>query len=216
MYLRIICIIFAAIVVSAFFIKSVAADSAKNNGIFGSREKKSSNLSAFKKWNDVVVRYKGELEAISRKCTKSTPIACNYQRLSEFAKNLSGKPIEEKLRLTNTLINNAKYITDRANWGVKDKWNSPGEFMARFGDCEDHAIAKYVTLILAGVSEDRMRIVAVNDLNLKVGHAILVVFDQKRSFVLDNQISSVVEAKRIKHYAPIYSINSKFWWRHLN
>ncbi|MBM3582838.1 MAG: hypothetical protein FJX37_12840 [Alphaproteobacteria bacterium] len=84
-----------------------------------------------------------------------------------------------------------------------------------FGDCEDYAIAKYVALKMLGFSMDETRVVAVKDLNLKVGHAILVVFVDGKAWVLDNQIPQGIEAAKIRHYDPVFSINEKYWWRHM-
>ena len=56
--------------------------------------------------------------------------------------------------------------------------------------------------------------VAVKDMNLKVGHAILAVFVDGKVYILDNQIKIVVEAKKIRHYRPVFSINETNWWRH--
>jgi hypothetical protein len=65
-----------------------------------------------------------------------------------------------------------------------------------------------------------LKVVAVKGLNLKVGHAVMVVFwkdpksGKKRTLLLDNQIKKVVDARKVRHYKPVFSINSKFWWRH--
>ncbi len=62
--------------------------------------------------------------------------------------------------------------------------------------------------------------VAVKDLNLKVGHAVLIVklkdpkTKKRKTYLLDNQIKKVVEAKTVRHYEPVFSINKNFWWRH--
>jgi predicted transglutaminase-like cysteine proteinase len=59
-----------------------------------------------------------------------------------------------------------------------------------------------------------MKIVVLQDINLGVAHAILVVKYEGRNLVLDNQIGQVVDATRIRHYRPIYSVNEMGWWRH--
>jgi predicted transglutaminase-like cysteine proteinase len=59
-----------------------------------------------------------------------------------------------------------------------------------------------------------MRIVVVDDLNLRIPHAILVVYLGERAYILDNQISRVVPAEVVNHYKPIYSINEQAWWLH--
>jgi predicted transglutaminase-like cysteine proteinase len=117
-------------------------------------------------------------------------------------------------------MNKAKYVSDKSNWGRNDYWATPAEFMKTFGDCEDYAIIKYLSLRRLGFKENELHVVAVKDLNLKEGHAVLIVFwkDQKsgkkRSLLLDNQIKKVVDARKVRHYKPVFSINKKNWWRH--
>ena len=111
-------------------------------------------------------------------------------------------------------MNTRRYITDPRNWGVPDYWATPGEFMSKFGDCEDYAIAKFLSLKRLGWTDDELRIAAVKDLNLKVGHAVLIVYHAGKTWVLDNQIRRVVETNSVRHYQPVYSINETAWWRH--
>ena len=65
-----------------------------------------------------------------------------------------------------------------------------------------------------GMSNENMRIVVVQDLNLRLGHAVLVVYLNNKAYVLDNQVDRVVSAERVRHYRPIYSINENAWWLH--
>lgn len=183
---------------------------------FGTRELRSSNMAPFKHWNGAMEKYSREsAEKLDGSCEEKRLNACNYFKLLQFLNGLKGKDKLSQIKAVNTLLNKAKYITDQDNWGQKDYWASPGEFMARFGDCEDYAIAKFVALGLLGFRDAEMRVVAVKDLNLKVGHAILVVFVDGKAWVLDNQIQQVVEAGQIRHYQPVFSINKNFWWRHV-
>ena len=116
------------------------------------------------------------------------------------------------MRKVNSYLNQAHYILDIVNWGVEDYWASPYQFARKDGDCEDYAIAKFMSLRLLGFSNDQMRIVVLRDLNLKVAHAILVVDLNGTKYVLDNQIHDVVPASIIHHYQPIYSVNETHWW----
>jgi hypothetical protein len=34
---------------------------------------------------------------------------------------------------------------------------------------------------------------------------------KKRTLLLDNQIKKVVDARRVRHYKPVFSINGKYW-----
>ena len=119
-----------------------------------------------------------------------------------------------QLKEINKFMNTHRYIVDPVNWGVLDYWASPGEFFQRQGDCEDYAIAKYLSLQRLELAADDMRIVILNDLNLRVAHAILAVYLDGKVWVLDNQLSIMIEARRIRHYQPIYSLNDTGWWKH--
>ena len=92
----------------------------------------------------------------------------------------------------------------------------PGEFFQKQGDCEDYAIVKYMTLRALGLEPARMRIVVLWDMNLKLGHAGLVVYAGRRILLLDNQINKVVDANRIRHYRINYSLNENNWWLHIS
>ncbi len=183
---------------------------------FGTRELRATNLEAFKQWNGALARFtKESAEKLDGSCEEKRFNACNYLKLRLFLDTLRDKDRMAQIVAVNNLINKAKYVSDDNNWNQKDYWNSPGEFMSRFGDCEDFAIAKFVALDMLGFSQESKRIVAVKDLNLKAGHAVLVVFVDGKAWVLDNQIPQVIEATKIRHYDPVFSINQKYWWRHM-
>lgn len=190
---------------------------------FNTVEVKSSNLKPFKKWRSAIGRYFKEAKTGKSKklrCDSKRLNICDYGDWAKFIASLKDKGRFAQLKAVNARMNQAKYVADKTNWGTKDYWATPGEFMSRFGDCEDYAIVKYLSLRLLGFKEHELRVVAVKDLNLKVGHAVLMVIlrdskKRKRFFVLDNQIKQVVEAYKIRHYQPVFSINRRNWWRHL-
>jgi len=59
-----------------------------------------------------------------------------------------------------------------------------------------------------------LRILVLQDLNLRLAHAVLIVYHKGRALLLDNQIKHVVDTRKVHHYKPIYSINEQFWWLH--
>ena len=120
----------------------------------------------------------------------------------------------DQMMLINNYLNKAKYILDLINYRVEDYWATPLQFFSKDGDCEDYAIAKFMSLRSLGVANEDMRIVVLKDLNLRLAHAILVVYVDGEALVLDNQINQVVRAQDIRHYQPIYSINETTWWLH--
>lgn len=182
---------------------------------FDTSEEMSTQMDPFKKWNEAVARYsKEEAMAKAGKCDAPEMNKCNFEKWMAFLDGLKGKDEVTQIREINDYMNRAPYVTDPVNWGEKDFWATPGEFMAKFGDCEDYAIAKFMSLKHLGYSDDVLRVVAVKDLNLKIGHAVLVVFFKGKPYVLDNQIKQVVPTEKIKHYLPVFSINTKAWWKH--
>lgn len=182
---------------------------------FNSKETESTNLKPFKKWNDALYRFSKEKAAQAKGGCKSTKLTkCHYNNWMTYIGKQKGKDKLTLIKEINARMNKAKYISDSNNWGQKDFWATPSEFMAKFGDCEDYAIIKYISLRMLGFKENEIRVVAVKDLNLKVGHAILVAFVDGKTYVLDNQIKQVVEASTVRHYQPVFSIGTKTWWRH--
>lgn len=199
---------------------ALGATKAKRS-FFSSVEVRSKNLKPFKKWRAALARYSKELRARKKaKCHSKRLNICNYGDWGKFLKSLKGRDKFTQMRAVNARMNKAKYVTDKTNWGRKDYWATPGEFMNRFGDCEDFAIVKYLSLRLLGFKERELRVVAVKDLNLKVGHAVLIVklrnpkTKENVDYLLDNQIARVVKARTVRHYEPVFSINKNFWWRH--
>lgn len=191
------------------------AQEAIKPSFFNTTEQMSTKLDPFKKWNEAVARFSKEYAAFKAgKCGAPKMNKCNFDKWMAFLDGLKGKDLVSQIREINDYMNRAPYITDPVNWGIKDFWATPGEFMAKFGDCEDYAISKYMSLRYLGYKEQDLRVVAVKDLNLKIGHAVLVVFYKGKPYVLDNQIKQVIPAGKVKHYLPVFSINAKAWWKH--
>tara|TARA_R110000737_G_C14529479_1_gene476920 strand:+ start:92 stop:778 length:687 start_codon:yes stop_codon:yes gene_type:complete len=182
--------------------------------IFNSSEAASPHVAMFPKWQGALGRYFNERQLTDGSCESSFFNRCHLREWSEFLDGLKGKPPREQVNAVNHFMNRVRYIIDPRNYGVPDYWATPKEFLSRNGDCEDYAIAKYLSLRALGFPPSQLRVVVLQDLNLKVAHAILVVYLNGRALVLDNQIRGVVSATTIHHYKAIYSINEQFWWLH--
>ena len=182
--------------------------------LFGKSEVRSTKLGKFKKWLGVMERYAEEKTKELAKCKLTVTNKCEIAKWRIFLKKIAKHPKDKQIELVNKYLNKWLYVLDPINYNKKDYWATPRQFMTRNGDCEDYAIAKYASLAHLGFSKNDMRIVVLQDLNLKVAHAVLVVYIDGKALVLDNQITKVVESKRIKHYKPIFSINEGAWWLH--
>lgn len=202
------------IVLAATLIESAPAAAKAYPEIFRSKEKQSTNLTPFPKWRGTIKRYFDESK-VAEDCKPGSRLnVCHLDRWDQFLKGLKGRDVLSQLRAVNSEMNRRRYIIDPINWGMKDYWASPLQFFRKQGDCEDYAITKYMSMRALGVPAEDMRIVVLMDNNLRLAHAVLVVYVEGRAYVLDNQIGSVVRAETIRHYQPIYSINETAWWLH--
>ena len=182
--------------------------------LFGTVEVRNDNLTPFPKWTGMLERLFAKQGTIDGSCTATTFNKCHQERWQALLDAERGKPLLEQLQAVNRFMNETRYIVDPINWGVRDYWATPRQFFSKNGDCEDYAIAKYVTMKQLGVPARDMRIVVLQDLNLSVAHAVLAVFVEGRVMIMDNQIKQVVNDRTIRHYRPIFSINEEAWWLH--
>lgn len=182
--------------------------------LFGARETRSENLRPFQKWLGALDRHFGERTALEGPCVPGGLERCVLQNWRGFLESLQRLDRRAQVEAINKFVNTHPYVTDLVNWGVDDYWETPREFLERNGDCEDYAIAKFLSLRFLGFDNDSLRIVVLKDLNLQIYHAVLAVYLDGDILALDNQIKAVVSTERIRHYRPIYSINERFWWLH--
>ncbi|MCE2510004.1 MAG: transglutaminase-like cysteine peptidase [Alphaproteobacteria bacterium] len=185
-------------------------------GLFGKVSQGSSNLSAFPKWTGTLARYFEGRDVAEGGCEESFFTRCHLKEWRRFLEGLRGKSRHTQLEEVNRYINHVSYLTDPINYGVPDYWAVPDEHLNRRGDCEDYAIAKFLSLRELGFSNADLRIVVLQDLNLRIPHAVLAVYLNDQAFVLDNQINVVVPASGVRHYQPVYSVNETHWWLYLN
>lgn len=128
----------------------------------------------------------------------------------------------EKLQRTNTFFNHRiRFDDDAAIWNEADYWATPLETLGRgAGDCEDFAIAKYMSLRLLGIPADKLRLIYVRaqiggaQSALSQAHMVVGFYPspQAEPLVLDNLIGEVRPAGRRSDLLPIFSFNSAGLW----
>lgn len=159
------------------------------------------------------------LSAIKK--NKDNPIFFEEKRFNsstlwkDLKQKTEGKTLLQKLNLVNRFWNRWPYRTDPEVYGKKDYWAAPYEFLAKSGDCEDYSIVKYYTLKELGVPVDDMRIAVVRETIRNIGHAILVVYEGDKIYILDNLSDAVRPAERVRNYVPQFSVNEKHRWVHV-
>lgn len=107
------------------------------------------------------------------------------------------------------------YRTDQQHWGKADYWATPVETLGTAaGDCEDYAIAKYVSLRAMGVPDSKLRIMYVRAMSVNEPHMVLLYLENENSIplVLDNLIKKVQPATRRPDLKPIYGFNAEGLW----
>jgi predicted transglutaminase-like cysteine proteinase len=183
-------------------------------GLFGYNAIEQPDTRTFAQWIQVLERHL-RIDIAEGDCHESVLNLCHMRDWLAFLEGLRGRPREEQLEAVNRYANQKNYVLDIDNYGVEDYWAVPREFLYNNGDCEDYAITKFFSLLWLGFDMDDLRIVVLQDTNLRVPHAVLAVAGQDDVRILDNQIQEVVSQRDIVHYAPVYAINEHHWWLYL-
>ncbi|TSE35297.1 Bacterial transglutaminase-like cysteine proteinase BTLCP [Tepidimonas fonticaldi] len=130
-----------------------------------------------------------------------------------------GQPVEQQLAAVNTFFNRRiLYELDPVVWNQNDYWATPLEFMGRAaGDCEDFAIAKYMTLLELGVPNERLRMIYVRARTAGAkteAHMVLGYYENPSDepLILDNLVTSIRPASRRPDLTPVFSFNSQGLW----
>lgn len=181
--------------------------------LFGYRDEVQADLREFPQWLRVLERHLRD-DLRDGDCTERHLNRCHMERWLAVLRQLRTRPAAEQLREINRYANDKDYVLDIDNYGVEDYWAIPREFFTSGGDCEDYAITKYFSLRWLGYPHEALRIVVVQDTNLRAPHAVLAVGQGSEILILDNQVRDVLPHGVVVHYAPVYSINQRSWWIH--
>jgi len=128
------------------------------------------------------------------------------------------QPNLTKLERANAFVNDRIiYASDMDIWGVEDYWTTPLELFGKGrGDCEDYAIAKYISLLLMDVPMQKLRLVYVRARmgSRTVAHMVLSYFETPTDdpLILDNLTDTILPAKRRSDLFPVFSFNHEGLW----
>ena len=136
------------------------------------------------------------------------------QEWSDFLVRQIGRDRAGQITSINDYCNAVPYASDRVAEGAPDYWARPGDFFRKGGDCEDYAIAKFVSLRRLGFTDQRLRVVVVFDRVRQTQHALAAVYLAGTAFILDNQDTIVRDHRTVKRYIPICSFNQASLWVH--
>ncbi|MVW76509.1 hypothetical protein GJV18_14405 [Pseudomonas sp. R-22-3w-18] len=147
------------------------------------------------------------------------PLGQGRERIESWQRLLQEQGGAEELaqlKAVNRFFNlRVRFRDDSEVWRVQDYWATPVEALWRgAGDCEDYAIAKYISLRQLGVASDKLRITYVKALRLNQAHMVLTYYahPQAEPLVLDNLIDAIEPASRRPDLQPVYAFNAEGVW----
>lgn len=128
-----------------------------------------------------------------------------------------------QLRRVNDFYNRRiRFGDDQPIWGQSDYWATPMETLGKgAGDCEDFAIAKYFTLLLLNIPDEKLRLIYVQarlggvNSSITQAHMVLAYYPSPEAepLILDNLIDDLLPASRRPDLQPVFSFNSQGLWQ---
>lgn len=192
----------------------IAGAGAFPSDLFGYRETARADVEVFPQWLSALERHLTD-DLTDGSCNSPRLNACHMREWRRFLELIRNLPAREQIERVNRYANRKNYVLDIDNYGLLDYWAIPREFLYNGGDCEDYAITKLMSLRWLGYDTSAMRIVVLQDTNLRIAHAVMAVGRGEDILILDNQAEEVLSHRQIVHYAPVYSIGERQWWMHV-
>jgi predicted transglutaminase-like cysteine proteinase len=139
----------------------------------------------------------------------------DWQRLLERAIGLNSD--QQLLEINNFINRRMIYVEDLQLWGQKDYWATPLESLGRgAGDCEDSALAKYISLLQLGVADEKLRLIYVRARTDGVARAHMVLgyypSIEQEPLVLDSLRNEILPASARIDLVPVFSFNASGLW----
>ena len=207
-----------AMIVLGGLLGTVPAAAAATPGpqLFGTAEFRVDSLAALPQWQNVLQRIARE-RPLYRACAEAAESCPSRSALAwqTMLRDEAGQPRFEQIQMVNQFLNRWQYRTDEQNYGQRDYWATPLEFLRRSGDCEDYAIAKYISLRQLGFDAETLRMVVLRDVVRDLPHAVLAVYLDGEVYILDNLTTAVLPQEQVRQYVPYYSVNETTRWAHV-
>jgi len=119
---------------------------------------------------------------------------------------------DSKVIKVNSFYNQIPYRSDKKIWGKEDYWASRLEFLGvGMGDCEDYAVAKFLTLLQLDVPQEKLFLTYVKAKGYADEAHMVVTYYKKPGtvpFVLDNYNKQILPATQRNDLVPIYSFTA--------
>lgn len=159
------------------------------------------------------------LLALQRYGNPAAEIVGGWRHMLEESRALSD---DEKLKAVNNYFNRRlRYTSDQAAWGMLEYWATPLEFMGKAqGDCEDFAIAKYISLLIIGIPPEKLRLIYVrarfgsSTSTNSEAHMVMGYYADPTGepLILDNLVATIRPAATRTDLSPVFSFNTQGVW----
>lgn len=140
------------------------------------------------------------------------------QLLTELEQEAESTQIE---KINSFFHSNVRYDTDLRLYGVEDYWATPAQTLSLGrGDCEDYAIAKYISLRRLGIADEKLRLIYVRARiggarsNITEAHMVLGYYatPDAEPLILDSLLSQILPASERPDLTPVFSFNIAGLW----
>jgi predicted transglutaminase-like cysteine proteinase len=160
------------------------------------------------KWRAVEADIESEQQVLARcRAQEACPVVA--RNLLDIVAEGAGRTGRARVGLINRAVDLAiTPSSDEAQWGVADHWSPPFETLqSHRGDCEDYAIVKYVALLLAGLSQDDVKIVILRNLLPNEDHAAVAARVDGQWLILDNRRLALVRDTKMVGSIPEFVLD---------
>ena len=134
------------------------------------------------------------------------------ESLLTLMETLADTAEERKVGAVNRFFNQLEYASDLSIWGKKDYWASRLEFLGKGrGDCEDFAVAKFLTMVQVGVPKEKVFLTYVKAIGFpEAAHLVVTYYSRPGTvpLVLDNYMKKIVPATKRTDLIPVYSFTA--------
>jgi len=121
-------------------------------------------------------------------------------------------PEDKVIEAVNRFFNQMEFSSDITTWQKKDYWASRLEFLGKGrGDCEDFAVAKFLTMVQLGIPEQKLFLTYVKAIDYpEAAHLVVAYYQQPGTvpLVLDNYNKRILPANQRKDLIPVYSFTA--------
>jgi predicted transglutaminase-like cysteine proteinase len=135
-------------------------------------------------------------------------VARRINNYYKFLNRLKEDTLNKKLIQTNLYINKIRPKNDLQGTNT---WSTPKEFLINgYGDCEDYAIMKYVTLVYLGIPKEKLYLSVVQVKGYSDLHMVLIYLSKNNNYlVLDNLSWKILPINKRKDLRVKYLFNDK-------